>query len=173
MMPCGLSSRISPSDGRSELLYMPVDPSFWTRLRRLDQVLRNRNQQQQQGVQYSKPLVPPEAISDAAAKPNPAGGAEAIIEAAMRSKTLVNIVYKSKNRLVEPYKVETAMNARVAQTQITSHNANNPVSYLGSNRIFWAWDQTSIKTFVMAKIQEITATNISFVPRFPIEGIKP
>ena len=133
---------------------MPVDPDFWKRLRRLDQVLRSRNQQQQHGIEYTKPLVPAESIADAASKPNPAAGTEEIIAAAMRNHTLISIVYKAKTRLVEPYKVETAMNARVAQSQITSPRngpPGNPIASMGSNRILWAWDQTSIKSFLIYK----------------------
>lgn len=154
---------------------MPVDPDFWKRLRRLDQVLKNRSQQQK-GIEYTKPLVPAEAISDAASKPDPAAGAEAILAAAMKSQTLVSIVYKAKTRLVEPYKVETAMNARVAHSQVTSPRngpPGNPIASLGSNRILWAWDQTSIKSFLLAKIEQISPTNIAFTPKFPIEGIMP
>lgn len=156
---------------------MPVDPNFWARLKRLDLILRQRSQTQTQfGVDKTKPQVNPEAIADAAAQPSPAVGVEHIIAEAMKTRTLLAITYKNKERFVEPYKVETALNASVAYNARTSPRGGpgvNPVAALGHTRILWVWDENSIKSFIVAKIQKVNLTNFNFTPRWPIEGIKP
>jgi len=83
-----------------------------------------------------------------------------VIVTAGRSRTLVELTYDGFRRLIEPYKIEYYVRKSDG---------------IGSE-YFWGYDHTGgksgrigMKQFFCSKIQFARATDMSFVPRYPIE----
>ena len=82
-----------------------------------------------------------------------------ILEAG-RSRRMIEMMYTGYNRLVEPYRLEYYVRKRDG---------------IG-NEYFWGWDnsggssgKTGIKMFFCDKISEVSITDKSYEPRYPVE----
>jgi predicted nucleotidyltransferase component of viral defense system len=78
-----------------------------------------------------------------------------ILQAAT-DQTLLRLAYNGRVRLVEPYALAYKVRSSDGVGQ----------------EYFYAWDATTIKSFVLAGVRGIENTDIKFEPRFPIELAK-
>lgn len=83
-----------------------------------------------------------------------------MLVAAGRSQTLVEFTYDGFRRLVEPYKIEYYVRKSDG---------------IGSE-YFWGYDRSGgksgrigMKQFFCSKIQSVRLTDLSFVPRYPVD----